>query len=71
MMEVEQIEGGVVVRVRDWAPCGTCDGQLELREEPADDGGSWPEENWVHVTQEGDYVYWDHYPLPITDGVMA
>ena len=52
----------------DWAACGACGRQLELREEPAD-GGSWPEENWVHVTGNGEYVYWDHYPAPMREEV--
>jgi hypothetical protein len=51
----------LVVRVLDWAPCGACDQQLELREEADDWVG---QDSWVHVTQEGDYVYWDHSPKP-------
>jgi hypothetical protein len=51
------------VHVIDWALCGACGAQLELREE-SDFG------HWVHVDSEGDYVYRNHYPEP-SDGRLV
>jgi hypothetical protein len=54
------------MRVLDWAPCGACDRQLELRA-GADAWGA--EDDWVHVGAEGDYVYRDHHPVPFNGRV--